>query len=73
MQCASVAPQASQEREAQLVGELAVLSTELARIRPVAARATVREIGNGSKDEGIVPMTMHLEEVHLPFTSACRQ
>lgn len=55
--------QASQEREAKLANELAVLNTELARIRPVAARATSREIGNGFKDEGIVPMTMHLEEV----------
>ena len=40
-----------------------MLGAELARVRPVAARATMREIGNGSKDEGIVPMTMHLEEV----------
>ena len=55
--------QASQEREAQLADELAVLGAELARVRQVAGRATAREIANGSKDEGIVPMTMHLEEV----------
>ena len=42
---------------------MAVLGAELARVRQVAGRATAREIANGSKDEGIVPMTMHLEEV----------
>ncbi len=61
----------SQEREAQLTTELALLNAELSRIRPVAARATTREIGNGTKDEGIVPMTMHLEEVIIPSSSAC--
>ena len=55
--------QATQEREAQLAAELAVLSAELVRVRHVAGRATAREIANGSKDEGIVPMKMHLEEV----------
>ena len=55
--------QATQEREAQLANELAVLSAELVRVRHVAGRATAREIANGSKDEGIVPMKMHLEEV----------
>ena len=66
--CTSIPSQATQEREAQLADELAVLSGELARTRAVAARATAREVGNGTKDEGIVPMTMHLEEVTLPFT-----
>ena len=67
--------QASQEREAQLASELAVLGAELARIRPVAARATAREIGSGSKDEGIIPMAMHLEEAILPapMHAKCRQ
>ena len=40
-----------------------MLGAELVRVRHVAGRATAREIGNGSKDEGIVPMKMHLEEV----------
>ena len=66
--CSSIPSQAAQEREAQLADELAVLSGELARTRAVAARATAREVGNGTKDEGIVPMTMHLEDVTLPFT-----
>ncbi|CAL5219051.1 g811 [Coccomyxa viridis] len=61
--CMATALKVSQEREAQLTTELALLNAELSRIRPVAARATTREIGNGTKDEGIVPMTMHLEEV----------
>ena len=68
--------QATQEREAQLADELAVLSAELVRVRHVAGRATAREIANGSKDEGIVPMKMHLEEVCcLPFLfiSVCCQ
>lgn len=67
--------QATQEREAQLANELAVLSAELVRVRHVAGRATAREIANGSKDEGIVPMKMHLEEVCcLPFISVwCQQ
>ncbi|BDA42075.1 probable microtubule-associated protein [Coccomyxa sp. Obi] len=54
---------ASQEREAELADELALLNDELTRVRAVAARATVREIAGGAKDEGVVPIKMHLEEV----------
>lgn len=43
-----------------------MLNDELTRVRQVAARATVREIGGGAKDEGVVPVKMHLEEVPPP-------
>ena len=56
-------PKASQEREAELADELALLNDELTRVRAVAARATVREVAGGAKDEGVVPIKMHLEEV----------
>ena len=56
-------PKALQEREAELADELALLNDELTRVRAVAARATVREIAGGAKDEGVVPIKMHLEEV----------
>ncbi len=62
--------QASQEREAELADELALLNDELTRVRAVAARATVREIAGGAKDEGVVPIKMHLEEV-TPLHTIC--
>ena len=40
-----------------------VLTDELTRTSAVAARAAAREVVNGSKDEGVVPVTLHLEEV----------
>ena len=55
--------QASQERCQELETEAAVLSDELARVAAVAARAAAREVVNGSKDEGVVPVSQHLEEV----------
>jgi hypothetical protein len=42
-----------------------VLTDELTRTSAVAARAAAREVVNGSKDEGVVPVTLHLEEVGL--------
>ena len=39
-----------------------MLGAELARVRAVAARATSREIAGGCKDEGVVPVAMHLDE-----------
>ena len=58
--------QASEERAAKLATELATVRDELARVSAVAARATVREVGSGSKNEGIIPIVRHLEEVRLP-------
>ena len=55
--------QASQERCQELETEAAVLSDELNRVAAVAARAAAREVVNGSKDEGVVPVSQHLEEV----------
>ena len=40
-----------------------MLGAELARVRAVAARATSREVAGGTKDEGVVPVGMHLDEV----------
>lgn len=62
----AVTMQAMQERCAELETEAAVLSEELTRTSAVAARATAREVVNGSKDEGVVPVTLHIEEVRLP-------
>lgn len=53
--------QATQERCRQLETEAVVLTDELTRTSAVAAR----EVVNGSKDEGVVPVTLHLEEVSL--------
>lgn len=55
--------QACQERELELTNELTVLGVELTRVRAVASRATAREMAGGTKDDGVVPITMHLEEV----------
>ena len=57
--------QACLERCAELESEAVVLSDELTRTSAVAARAAAREVVNGSKDEGVVPVTLHLEEVRL--------
>ena len=57
--------QATQERCRQLETEAVVLTDELTRTSAVAARAAAREVVNGSKDEGVVPVTLHLEEVSL--------
>ena len=57
--------QASQERCRELETEAVVLTDELTRTSAVAARAAAREVVNGSKDEGVVPVTLHLEEVGL--------
>lgn len=54
---------ASQERCRELETEAVVLTDELTRTSAVAARAAAREVVNGSKDEGVVPVTLHLEEV----------
>ena len=43
-----------------------MLGEELTRVGAVAARATTREIASGSKDEGVVPVAMHLEEARAP-------
>ena len=59
--------QAVQERCAELETESAVLSEELTRTSAVAARAAGREVVNGSKDEGVVPVALHIEEVRLPL------
>ena len=49
-----------------------VLNDELNRVGAVAARAAAREVVNGSKDEGIVPVTQHLEEVcHQDLMLCC--
>lgn len=53
----------AQERCAELETEAVVLSDELTRTSAVAARAAGREVLNGSKDEGVVPVTLHIEEV----------
>ncbi len=57
--------QATQERCRELETEAVVLTDELTRTSAVAARAAAREVVNGSKDEGVVPVTLHLEEVGL--------
>lgn len=57
--------QATQERCAELETEAVVLSDELTRTSAVAARAAGREVVSGSKDEGVVPVALHLEEVGL--------
>lgn len=57
--------QAVQECCTELKTEAVVLSDELTRTSAVAARAAAREVGNGSKDEGVVPVTLHIEEVRL--------
>lgn len=65
------------ERCQELETETAVLADELNRVGAVAARAAAREVVNGSKDEGIVPVSLHLEEVswscpqHIHLTHAC--
>lgn len=59
------AMQTAQERCAELETEAVVLSDELTRTSAVAARAAGREVLNGSKDEGVVPVTLHIEEVRL--------
>lgn len=43
-----------------------MLGEELTRVGAVAARATTREIAGGSKDEGVIPVAMHLEEARAP-------
>ena len=58
--------QAVQERCTELETEAVLLSDELTRTSAVAGRAAAREVVNGSKDEGVVPVTLHLEEVRLP-------
>ena len=63
----AVSMQAVQERCTELETEAAVLTDELTRTSAVAARAAAREVVNGSKDEGVVPVTVHIEEVRLPF------
>lgn len=55
--------QSAEERGAALAAEVGVLGEELTRVGAVAARATTREIAGGSKDEGVVPVGMHMEEV----------
>ena len=40
-----------------------MLTDELTRTSAVAARAAAREVVNGSKDEVVVPVALHLEEV----------
>ncbi|KAK9846430.1 hypothetical protein WJX81_003622 [Elliptochloris bilobata] len=62
---ASTQLKAAEERGAALAAEVAVLSDELTRVGAVAARATTREIAGGSKDEGVVPVAMHMEEVRF--------
>ncbi len=64
--CRACMLQASEERGAELADELALLNDELTRVRAVAARATVREIAGGGKDDGVVPVKMHLEEASAP-------
>lgn len=54
--------QAAEERGASLAAEAAVLGDELTRVGTVAARATTREMAGGCKDEGVVPVAMHMEE-----------
>ncbi len=63
---ASVGGQAAEERGAALAAEVGVLGEELMRVGAVAARATTREIAGGSKDDGVVPVAMHLEEARAP-------
>ena len=58
-----LARQAAEGRCGEQEEELAVLGAELARVRAVAARATNREVAGGTKDEGVVPVGMHLDEV----------
>ncbi len=49
-----------------------VLTDELTSTSAVAARAAAREVVNGSKDEGVVPVTLHLEEVGQTMTVIAR-
>lgn len=64
--------QAVQDRCTELEKEAVVLTDELTRTSAVAARAAAREVMNGSKDDGIMPVTLHIEEVRLPsFFWAC--
>ena len=60
--------QVTQERCAELETEAVVLNDELTRTSAVAARAVAREVVNGSKDEGVVPVALHLEEVGFGIT-----
>jgi hypothetical protein len=55
--------QASEEQQAQLAGELALLRDQLVRVGAVAERAAVREVTAGPKDAGTVPVHQYLEEV----------
>ena len=59
--------QAAEERGAALAAEAAVLGEELTRVGTVAARATTREMAGGCKDEGVVPVAMHVEEARAAF------
>ncbi|KAK9819661.1 hypothetical protein WJX72_000877 [[Myrmecia] bisecta] len=55
--------QASEATVAELREEVGLLSDQLARTSAVAARVASSEVRNGAKDVGVVPVTMHLEEV----------
>lgn len=63
--------QANVDRCQELETETAVLTDELNRVGAVAARAAAREVVNGSKDEGVVPVTLHLEEVSWLCAQPC--
>lgn len=55
--------QASQEEGQRLQQEVSTLQEELTRVRTVASRATSREVAGGSKEAGVIPVPVYLEEV----------
>lgn len=51
--------------------ELKVVRDELIRTAAVAQRVAASETRGGNKDEGVVPVAMHLEEVKVQTAEAC--
>lgn len=49
----------------ELQQEITILNEQLTRTGAVAARAAGREVQGGYKDEGVVPVAMHLEETRF--------
>ncbi|GIL71735.1 hypothetical protein Vretifemale_2245 [Volvox reticuliferus] len=61
----NAALKASETRCTALEAEVGVLTGQLARIQAVANRVAVSEVKAGCKDEGMVHVTRHLEEVRF--------
>ncbi|GLI63933.1 hypothetical protein VaNZ11_007074, partial [Volvox africanus] len=61
----NAALKASENRCTALEAEVGILTAQLARIQAVANRVAVSEVKAGCKDEGVVHVTRHLEEVRF--------